>query len=340
MFAVFYSWQTDTPAREGRSFIENALREAVKRLRADLTVEDALRGNIAVDKDTQGVPGSPPIFDTILQKIEKAGAFVADVTSTASGNKGELTANPNVLIEYGFALGSLGHARMIAIVNEAYGKVTEQTVPFDMRHLRWPIKYTLLAGASREEYRTQQKALAGQLEIALRSVFDSHEFKQALDASQRPPEDRPRLGARVVNLLDDGYRAGVAGGALEVEFRLRHLSGRPATTITIDPIWSFGSNFELRMDGIPFLALGQEVILRYEVWRNGQRPPRKLVDAIGWGKLLADFVSDSRSDGNDIGFPLMIWFMDGQNIDKQEFRLIYDSSSRRFNVMDAFPVSG
>jgi hypothetical protein len=64
------------------------------------------------------------------------------------------------------------------------------------------------------------------------------------------------------------------------------------------------------------------------------------VDAIGWGKLLADFVWDSRSDGNDIGFPLMVWFMDGQNIDKQEFRLIYDSSSRRFNVMDAFPVSG
>jgi hypothetical protein len=340
MFAVFYSWQSDTPAKEGQYFIECALRQAVKRLRADLRVEDALRKNIAVDRDTQGVPGSPPIFDTILQKIEKSGAFVADVTFTASGKNGEFTANPNVLIEYGFALKALGHARMIAIMNEAYGEATEQTLAFDMRHVRWPIRYMLRAGASREDYKTQQKLLVEQLEIALRSVFDSQEFKQAIEASQRPPEGRPRLGARVVNLLDDGYRAGVAGGALEAEFRLRHLSGRPATTITIDPIWSFGSNFELRMDGIPFLALGQEVILRYEVWRNGQRPPRKLVDAIGWGKLLADFVWDSRSDGNDIGFPLMVWFMDGQNIDKQEFRLIYDSSSRRFNVMDAFPVSG
>ena len=143
----------------------------------------------------------------------------------------------------------------------------------------------------------------------------------------------------MVNLLDDGYHAGIAGGALEAEFRLRHLSGGPATTITIDPIWSFGGNFELRMEGIPFLALGQEEVLRYEVWRNGQRPPRKLVNAIGWGKLLADFVWDSRSAGSDIGFPLVFRFMNGQNIDQQEFRLTYDSSSRRFNVVDAVPVS-
>lgn len=173
MFAVFYSWQSDTPAKEGRSFIEGALQKAVKRLRADLMVEDALRENIAVDKDTQGVPGSPPIFDTILQKIEKAGAFVADVTFTASGQNGAFTANPNVLIEYGFALKALGHARMIAIMNEAYGEATEQTLPFDMRHVRWPIKYTLLAGAAGEDYRTQQNLLVGRLEIALRSVFDS-----------------------------------------------------------------------------------------------------------------------------------------------------------------------
>ena len=92
------------------------------------------------------------------------------------------------------------------------------------------------------------------------------------------------------------------------------------------------------MEGIPFLALGQEEVLRYEVWRNNQRPPRKLVDAIGWGKLLADFVWDSRSAGSNIGFPLVVWFMDGQNIDKQEFRLTYDGSTRRFNVVDAAPV--
>jgi hypothetical protein len=42
---VFFSWQSDTPNREGRGFIENALGVAVSRIAKDVTVEDAVRSD-------------------------------------------------------------------------------------------------------------------------------------------------------------------------------------------------------------------------------------------------------------------------------------------------------
>jgi hypothetical protein len=42
----------------------------------------------------------PPIFDTILKKIDGAGIFLADVTFVGTRLDGSPTPNPNVLIEY------------------------------------------------------------------------------------------------------------------------------------------------------------------------------------------------------------------------------------------------
>src|ERR1039457_513656 len=76
---VFYSWQSDSPSNLNRSFIERALEKALKRLHSDATLENALRDtNVELDKDTQGVAGSPPIAETILRKIEDCAVFVAD----------------------------------------------------------------------------------------------------------------------------------------------------------------------------------------------------------------------------------------------------------------------
>ena len=49
--------------------------------------------------------------------------------------------NPNALIEYGYALKCVGHARMISVMNTAFGQPGENNLPFDLRHLRWPITY-------------------------------------------------------------------------------------------------------------------------------------------------------------------------------------------------------
>lgn len=135
-----------------RSFIEKALRAALDRLRADAALEPALReSSIELDKDTEGVAGSPPITQTILNKIETCGVFVADLTFVGATVKSlrrknrpnRFLPNPNVLLEYGYALRSRGHERMIAVMNAAYGEPGNENLPFDVRHVRWPIIYKL-----------------------------------------------------------------------------------------------------------------------------------------------------------------------------------------------------
>lgn len=73
-----------------------------------------------------GVSGSPPIFATILEKIDRAAIYVPDFTFVGKNLGGEPIPNPNVLIEYGWALKSLGYKRIVAVMNQAYGAPTRE----------------------------------------------------------------------------------------------------------------------------------------------------------------------------------------------------------------------
>lgn len=179
---VFYSWQSDTPSKLNRNFLEEALREALKRLHLDATLEVALRdATLELDKDTQGVTGSPPIAETILKKIEQCAVFVADLTFvgesmnglTNQSGKGRLFSNPNVLIEYGYALRCHGHTALVGIMNTAYGKPDAATLPFDLRHLRWPITYDLTHSSDPEKL-IQFEKLTTTLVDALRLILRGH----------------------------------------------------------------------------------------------------------------------------------------------------------------------
>jgi hypothetical protein len=126
---IFYSWQSDSPSDLNRNFIEKALLEALRRLHSDATLENALRDAILeLDKDTQGIAGSPPIAETILRKIEDCAVFVADLSFVGESKNGFTNAsgkprqfpNPNVLIEYGYALRCHSHAKIVGIMNTAY----------------------------------------------------------------------------------------------------------------------------------------------------------------------------------------------------------------------------
>jgi hypothetical protein len=118
MNTVFFCWQADTPTREGRNFIERALKAAIFRISSDTELEEAIR-DVSLDRDTKGVAGSPPIVDTIFRKIDEAAVFVPDLTFIAKRPDGRPTPNPNVLIEYGWAPKSRGHSRMVPIMNAA-----------------------------------------------------------------------------------------------------------------------------------------------------------------------------------------------------------------------------
>ena len=127
---VFYAWQSDSPNRTNRALIREALDRAAKLVSAE--IEDAPRWTI--DQDTQDIPGSPDIARTILNKIDSADAFVADLT-LAFESHNRKAPNPNVLLEYGYALRSLGEERIIGIINEISGP--REQLPFDLRGRRF-----------------------------------------------------------------------------------------------------------------------------------------------------------------------------------------------------------
>lgn len=192
---VFYSWQSDTPTREGRNLIQRALEMAVQAISAELQVEEPLREELQIDKDTQDVPGSPPIFPTILDKIEKAAVLVADLTFCGARNDGNRkTPNPNVLIEYGYALKCVGHGQIIAVMNSAYGKPSRESLPFNLADLRFPLTYNVPDGATDDERKAEREKLAKALEKALRDILDSEGF-QAKQPKAAPPPPFPRASA-------------------------------------------------------------------------------------------------------------------------------------------------
>lgn len=180
---VFYSWQSDSPSNLNRSFIEKALSEALKRLQADATLESAFRETkLELDKDTQGVAGSPPIAETILKKIEDCAVFVADLSFVGESKNGFTNAsgkprqfpNPNVLMEYGYALRCHSHPKLVGIVNSAYGKPDADSLPFDLRHLRWPISYHL-EGVAGEDKDGQFEKLVRKFVDAIGLILSNHQ---------------------------------------------------------------------------------------------------------------------------------------------------------------------
>jgi hypothetical protein len=168
---IFYSWQSDRPTGVCRNFIERCLQSAIDRLRADIEIDESLRDELQVDRDTKGVPGTPAVFDTIMEKIAAAGVFVSDLTFIGVRPDGRATSNPNVLIEYGYALANVGSERIIAVVNDTYGKPTNENLPFNLAHTRFPISYSLAEGASEEERKVTRNALIKDFEVCSADHF-------------------------------------------------------------------------------------------------------------------------------------------------------------------------
>jgi hypothetical protein len=142
---VFFSWQSDIKRAICRDLIKECLDQAVSELNAEVHESDRFR----VDSDTQNVPGTPEILATILEKIDASHAFVADLTFIGQGLDGEKwLPNPNVLIEYGYALKSLGRTRVVGVKNDAFGSHLPTALPFDLRHARGPLRYRLAPDAN------------------------------------------------------------------------------------------------------------------------------------------------------------------------------------------------
>jgi hypothetical protein len=171
---IFYSWQSDISNKINRNFIEDALKRAIDKVKENFEVQEALREeDIKFDKDTQGVPGTPPITDVIFDKISKCSIFVPDLTFVGKTEKDRMLSNPNVLIEYGYALKSLSTTRIIPVMNTAFGDPIGNSLPFNMRHLRNPLTYNLTESASGEEKRNSKELLIRDLAKAIETIVKS-----------------------------------------------------------------------------------------------------------------------------------------------------------------------
>lgn len=171
---IFYSWQNDSPTKLNRSFIENAINRAIKALSADLEVINALRDqSLALDKDTSGLPGTPPIVEAIFKKIKDCAIFIPDVTFVGKTPKGRPVPNPNVLIEYGYAIHAVSLERIIPVMNTAFGEPSETSLPFNMRHLRWPLQYRLADDTKEEERARVREDLVGEIKNAIKLIIES-----------------------------------------------------------------------------------------------------------------------------------------------------------------------
>ena len=168
MGMLFYSWQSDTSPKANRNFIKDAIETAIRSINKTLALEEAIR----YDHDTKDVPGTPEIVNTILKKIDESDMFLSDLTIVARSMEGKQVPNPNVLIELGYAMKSIGSERVIAVMNEEYGTASDG-LPFDLQHRRWPIRYSLSINATPMIRKEQKRYLVSQLEEAIRATLNS-----------------------------------------------------------------------------------------------------------------------------------------------------------------------
>lgn len=168
---IFFSWQIDRLPLTGRNLIERALGDAIAAIKADTEIDPAHR-ELAIDRDTSGVPGSPPLVETIFAKVDAAAAFLSDLTYVATRADGRLMPNPNVLLEHGWALRALTWRRVISVMNIAHGSPETHPLPFDLQHFRRPILYNCSDDADEADRRAARAGLAAAFRDALRAILN------------------------------------------------------------------------------------------------------------------------------------------------------------------------
>lgn len=161
---IFWAWQSDLNQTVCRNLIKNALELAITTNPIGSDIEE----RIELDHDTKGRPGLTPISDSIFQKIDQAQLFVADLTPIGRSEGGKWLANPNVLIELGYAKKALGPERIILVWNKAFDGTVPENLPFDLRHRTGPIGYTLLPSCTDAERRKVRASLANELAAAIK----------------------------------------------------------------------------------------------------------------------------------------------------------------------------
>ena len=267
---LFYAWQSDHPNWACRGLIRRALQSVASQLSRELQVDAAPRPiPIQVDSDTRGVPGSPSVADTIFSKIEECDVFVADLTLTQSDHRP--APNPNVLIEYGFALHAIGAERVVGVMNTAFGGA--EKLPFDIQHRRWPCRYSVDLGADHPQRAAAERDLVESLRVAIGEIVKGRGTEPDVGAADPGGVLEPR------NLWLEPVRMVRNDGETRVTLRESH----PSITLEVAPALPrprpmtnsemnrFARRlFPLGFDGGDFAARFADGIVRYASLGTGE----------------------------------------------------------------------
>jgi len=174
--SLFYSYQSDRPRDLCRDFIEKALRAAI------LSVPKELDSWIQVESDlSERAPGSPDVFEAIFRKLSVSDIVVADLTHVAKtephgGREPRSCANPNVVLELGYAFHAITANRIILIENEHYRGIADGLSDLSAR--KHPLRYKLSPHSTEDDRETTLDELSKKLSDELIKVVKLGKFTQ------------------------------------------------------------------------------------------------------------------------------------------------------------------
>ena len=234
--SVFYAWQLDTNSKDNKIFIWDAICDACKSLSNDAIPEQSPRP----EKDTDGIPGTPNIVQTIFNKIDECSVFIADVTFIAQSTKSKLIPNPNVLFELGYAVKTIGWERTILVLNNAHGNANN--LPFDMLQHRWPIEYRLTPETKARDDRCSK--LKEELTSALNDC-DEYSLTRAVNMMNSLDTDSLKIVA------DHEHKGGI-----EIDMPATNMGGLLASTVRITAIRRLIDIGAIKVVETPYIRYG------------------------------------------------------------------------------------
>src|SRR5690606_13757815 len=134
---------------------------------------------------------------TIFQKINDCDIFICDITTINSEveNIPRKTPNPNVLIELGYAVASLGWERIIMLFNKSFGEFPTD-IPFDIDRRRIS-DYKV----SDKEDNSGKGNLRQLLKLAINTIIEKNPLRPNEVEKLTPDEKKRRLDITNLNWI-------------------------------------------------------------------------------------------------------------------------------------------
>jgi hypothetical protein len=184
---IFYSWQSDLPKETNFNAIRQSLRAA-----SNLVESEIDNTRIDVDEATRNTTGSPNIPKTIFYKISASDIFICDLTTinTEAPSEFRRVPNPNVLIELGYAISTLGWDRIIMVFNTVHGTFPDD-LPFDIdRHRSTPFSI------KDKKDNSGKGNLSQVLKVAIQAIIEKAPLKPDEKRKEKPEENKRNIDVR------------------------------------------------------------------------------------------------------------------------------------------------